>query len=366
MGLGDLFHKNKNNKANENVMATDKQDKKVLSKVIHTTDVYSLVSNNMAEGLDEPILLQVGGFFITPSMLEMYRKMWNDPNLTEEDYLKTYMQYIEAEQQWGEERRKIKEYSPEDFMNGTAPVRSYDELSETERHLLEISPEEKKKVLWQMGCVFLASAETKNVPLEKRTIDCDGCKLWVEEIYFQKDDRVVERHLADTPYVLKIDTVIIDENGEKTDDGIWLIYPVETDEDYVFAYDLYYKNILQLISWQDAFAQAVDFVKERMDKVISAFGIGYKLFASHILTFKLADQKIWELVDSGKREFSVEELDQILEEANEEAKEIAEREGLDFVDILGSDEDDAEDSRDEDLDDDYDYEEDRNSGEMSK
>jgi len=41
------------------------------------------------------------------------------------------------------------------------------------------------------------------------------------------------------------------------------------------------------------FAQAVDFIKERMDKVVSAFGIGYKVFATDILAYQLADQKVW-------------------------------------------------------------------------
>jgi len=365
MGLGDLFRRNKSNEIDEENMVVKEQNKKVLSKVIHTTDVYSLVSNNIEEYLEEPILLQVGAFYITTSMLEEYRRLWNDPNLTEEDYLKNYMQFIEAEQKWGEQWKEIEEFSFNDCIKGTAPIRSYDELNETERSMLEAPIDEKKKMLYTLGCVFIASQETENVPFEKRTMDYNGYKLWVEEIYFQKDDRVVERHYADTPYVLKVDTVLLNENGEKTDEAVWLIYPVETDEDYAFAYDLYEKRALQVISWQDAFAQAVDFIKERMDKVVPAFGLGYKLFASDILTFRLADQKIWELIDAGKEEFSLEELDQILREANDEAREMAEREGLEFVDVLG---DDDEESSYEDIFDfdDHDYEEDQNSGEISK
>lgn len=366
MGLGDLFRRNKNDKNNEEDIGVKEQNKKVLSKVIHTTDVYSLVSNNMVAGLDEdePILLQVGGFFITPSMLEESRRRLNDPNLTEEDLLKNYMQYLEAEQQWGEEWEEIRNFpSNDEFIKGTAPLRSYDELSEAGKDLLEAPLEEKKRMLYTLECVYLAPGETENVPFEKRTIDVNGHKLWVEEIYFQKDDRVVERHFADTPYVLKIDAVLLDENGEKTNEAVWLIYPVETSEDYTFVYDLYEKRMLWLISWQDAFAQAVDFIKEKMDKVVNVFGLGYKLFATDILTFKLADQKVWELVDEGKDEFSLEELDEILREANEEAREIAEREGLEFVDVIG--EDDKDDSYEDTLDD-YDYEENLNNGEMSK
>jgi len=100
-----------------------------------------------------------------------------------------------------------------------------------------------------------------------------------------------------------------------------------------------------------------------MDKVVSAFGIGYKVFATDILAYQLADQKVWELVDAGKEEFSLEELDQILREANEEAREICEREGLRFVDVIG--EEDKDDSYEDTLDD-YDYEENLNNGEMSK
>lgn len=334
MGLGDLFRRNKSNEIDEENMVVKEQNKKVLSKVIHTTDVYSLVSNNILESLEEPILLQVGGFYITPSILEECRRRSNDPNLTEEDLLRNYMQFLEAEQQWGEQRKRYKDFSYEELQSGTAPVLSYDELSEEEKDVFEISPEEKKQIFIDDGYFTLAYSEIKNVPFEKRTID----KLWVEEIYFQKDDRVVKRHLADTPYVLKIDTVLLDENGEKTDEGIWLIYPMETIEDFVFAYDLHYKYAFHLLTWQDTFAQAVDFIKERMDKVVSAFGIGYKFFATDdILTYQLADQKVWELVDAGKEEFSLEEMDQILREANEEAKEICEREGLRFVDVIGED-----------------------------
>lgn len=363
MGLGDLFRRNKSNEIDEENMVVKEQNKKVLSKVIHTTDVYSLVSNNILESLEEPILLQVGGFYITPSILEEYRRRSNDPNLTEEDLLRNYMQFLEAEQQWGEQRKRYKDFSYEELQSGTAPVRSYDELSEEEKDVFEISPEEKKQIFIDDGYFPLAYSEIENVPFEKRTIDYGGNKLWVEEIYFQKDDRVVKRHLADTPYVLKIDTVLLDENGEKTDEGIWLIYPMETIEDFVFAYDLHYKYAFYLLTWQDTFAQAVDFIKERMDKVVSAFGIGYKFFATDILAYQLADQKVWELVDAGKEEFSLEEMDQILREANEEAREICEREGLRFVDVIG--EDDKDDSYEDTLDD-YDYEENLNNGEMSK
>ena len=81
--------------------------------------------------------------------------------------------------------------------------------------------------------------------------------------------------------------------------------------------------------------------KTLLDKVIPAFGIGFRLFVSGILSYQVAGQKIWELVDAGKDEFSTEELNEIIREANEEAKEISEREGLEFIDIVGEDDKDG-------------------------
>jgi len=161
MGLGDLFRRNKSNEIDEENMVVKEQNKKVLSKVIHTTDVYSLVSNNILESLEEPILLQVGGFYITPSLLAEYRRRSNDPNLTEEDLLRNYMQFLEAEQQWGEQRKRHKEFSYEELQSGTAPVLSYDELSEEEKDVFEISPEEKKQIFIDDGYFPLAYSEIK-------------------------------------------------------------------------------------------------------------------------------------------------------------------------------------------------------------
>jgi len=96
--------------------------------------------------------------------------------------------------------------------------------------------------------------------------------------------------------------------------------------------------------------------------------LGCKFFTSDVLTFQIADQKIWELVDAGKEEISADGLDQIIKEANEEAREIAEREGLEFVDVLKEDDQGSDSFFRRFFGDDY-YEsslEDRNNGEMSK